>query len=44
MIVTTYMRRVRAIVNPHTGRLAFQRWHIESDGTMGWHGIPDPRD
>ena len=40
MIVNTYMRRVRAVVNPITGALNLQRWHIDADGVMGWHGIP----
>lgn len=42
MLVQTYMRRVRAVINPHTGRLNMQRWHICDGGRIGWHGIPWP--
>lgn len=40
MIVNTYMRRVRAVINPHTGQWNLQRWHVAESGEIGWHGIP----
>lgn len=41
-IVNVYMRRVRMVINPITGRQHLQRWYVTSDGTCGWAGIPWP--
>lgn len=41
--VMTWKRRVRAVVNQHTGRFNLQQWHIDREtGEIGWHGIPWP--
>lgn len=40
--VMTYTRRVRATINQYSGRWNLSQWHIEADGTIGWHGIPWP--
>lgn len=41
-LVNVYMRRVRMVINPITGRQHLQRWYVTSDGTCGWAGIPWP--
>lgn len=38
MIVKTYKRRARMIL--WNGHYRLQRWGIEPDGTLDWHGVP----